>query len=217
MKNRYLKSLFAFTLLLPLLSFAEVLQDHHPVGIRKPTEETVSKEEECEGSAGFHGRTYPLLYFPNGTHSVVALSAFGDIIEIEDGSQFRISPFDAPKVAGFRAQDPILITQNHSWFSTYEYRIINQSTGSVLEAYLSVGPTVGGLYTRYIVSIDSYRGEIFLSDSTRWLVSSLDMDRFYGWCVGDSVIIGYNSGWDQNSLGILINVPMNQHIRVAEF
>ncbi len=217
MKSRYLKSLFALTLIVPMLSFAEEQQDNHPVGVRKPAEETTAKEEEREGSAGFFGRTYPEVYFPDGTHSIVSVSAFGDVVVIEDGSYFKVSPFDAPKVAGFRAHDPILITQNHSWFSSYDYRIINQSTGSVLEVNLSVGPTVGGIYTRYIIAIDLYRGEIFLNDNTRWQVSSFDMDRFRGWYEGDPVIVGYNSGWDQNYSGILINVSMNQNIRVAPF
>ena len=165
----------------------------------------------------FFGKVYPEFYFPHGTHSIVAVSGFGDTVAIEDGTEFSISPPDRNEVALWKPEDPVMITQNHRWISSHEYRLINQISGVILEVNISKGPDTNGPYTRRIIAIDEELGHIELSNNTKWQVSSLDMNRFNGWQVGDAVVIGYNSGQDEDSLGILINIPMQQqHIRVGE-
>ena len=218
MKHTYLKSFFIASMLVPMLHFANEgdtseNQDHLPVAIRKPTHETPNEESASK----FLSNRYPPVYFSPGMHCLSSVAAFGDSLEIEDGSVWKISSYDAPKVASWGAQDPILITQNHRWFSKYNYRIINQATGAALEANLFLGPIKDGTYTRYIMSIDTARGELILNDNTRWAVSSLDEFGFKDWVLYDAVIIGYNSGWDSSCQGLLINVNMNQCIRAQQF
>lgn len=218
MKNTYLKSFFIAAIIAPMLSFATVdqnnenVQERFGVGVRESTQ-SIKKE----GESKFYSRGYPSVFYSSGTHCVSSVSVFGDQVEIEDGSVWKISSYDAPKVAGWRAQDPLLITQNHRWFSKYNYRIINQATGSTLEANLFLGPIKDGAYTRYVISIDTLRGDIYLNDQTRWHVSVLDADNFADWMLYDAVIIGYNSGWDSDSQGLLINVNMNRNIRAEQF
>lgn len=215
MNHTYLKSLFLATVVIPLLSFAGVNQDRYPVGIRP----TPQKEVQQEASANFFSRTYPAVYFPSGMHSLLAVSAWGESIEIEDGSRWKIASYDRSKVASWGAQDPILITQNHRWFShPFSYRIINQATGGILEAYLELGPFKDGPYTRYIQHIDLLSHEVVLNDATRWQISMQDANDLYSWHLYDAVIIGYNSGWDtETSPGLLINVNKNQHVQVKQF
>ena len=208
MKCTYLKSFFIASLLVPMLHFG----DEYPVGIRKPTYEVT--EKAVEGSSKFWD-SYPPVYFAPGMHSLTG--SFGDRLSIEDGSGWIISPYDAPKLARWGAQDPLIITQNHRWFSRYTYKIINQATGSAVEANLYSGPTRDNPYTRYIMAIDSSRGELMLSDQTRWLISNLDEYGFRDWVLYDAVIIGYNSGWDSSCEGLLINVNMNQKVRARQF
>ncbi len=214
MKHTYLKSFFVASLLIPMLHFAneENRAERYTPGERQPTKETTREE----GSSKFFNKQ-PAIYFSQGMHSVSAVDAFGNSLELEDGSVWKISPYDAPKVAHWKAQDPILVTQNHRWFSKYSYRLINQATGAALEANLFLGPIKNGTYTRYIMSIDLSRGEVVLNDQTRWQVSSLDECSFQDWMLYDAVIIGYNSGWDANCEGLLINVNMNQWVRAAQF
>lgn len=214
MKHTYLKSFFVASLLVPMLHFASEgdATQRYSIGERKPTQEPAKKES----SSKFFNQ-YPPVYFSQGMHCVSAVDAFGNSLELEDGSVWQISPYDAPKVAHWKSQDPILITQNHRWFSKYNYRLINQTTGAVLESNLHLGPIKNGIYTRYIMSIDLSRGEVVLSDHTRWQISSLDECSFQDWMLYDAVIIGYNSGWDSNSEGLLINVNMNQWVRAAQF
>lgn len=207
MKHTYVKSVFLATLI-PFLGFAE---EHYPVG-------TGPKEKKPkEASSGFYSNVYPTAYFPLGMHSLLSVSAAGYSLDIEDGSRWQISPLDAPKLARWGSQDPLIITQNHNWFSAYNYRIINQALGSTLYANLALGPFKNGPYTRYIQSIHPFTGEIILNDLTCWQVSSLDQSSIYDWYVNDAVIIGYNTGWDTDCQGLLINVNKNEHVRAAQF
>jgi hypothetical protein len=162
-------------------------------------------------------RNLPPVYFSPAMHSLAAVSAFGESLELEDGSVWKVSIYDAPKVAMWGSQEPVLITQNTSWFSNYQYCLVNQITGDVLEANLFLGPLKDGPYTRYIVSIDATRGELVLNDHTRWSVSSYDLSAFHDWMLYDTVILGHNSSWDSSSQGLLINVNMNQAVRAKQF
>ncbi len=215
MKRAYLKSFFILTLTLPMLNFANEgdAQEHLPVATR----ETIAPHQEQEASAQFFNNHYPPVYFSPGMHCLTAVSAFGDSVEIEDGSVWKISPHDAPKVSSWGSQDPIITTQNHRWFSKYQYKLINQSTGSTLEANLYLGPIKDGSYTRYVIAVDSSRHELILNDQTRWRISSYDLLSFQEWMLHDAVIIGHNSGWDSECQGLLINVNMNQCIRAEQF
>lgn len=213
MKHTYLKSFFLASLVIPMLSFA----NEEPIS-RYPVANRIAQHEQPkEADSKFFCRSYPPVYYSAGIHNLASISVFGDQVELEDGSVWKVSSYDAPKVATWAAQDPILITQNHRWFSRYNYRIINQFTGSSLEANLFLGPIKDGPYTRYVMAIDPVRGEIYLNDQTRWLVSQFDADTFSDWMLHDAVIIGYNSGWDSSSQGLLINVNMNRCIRAEQY
>jgi hypothetical protein len=207
MKHTYLKSVF-LAMLIPFLGFS---QEHYPVGTRP------KEEKPKEASSSFYSNAYPMAYFPLGMHCLLSVSAAGYSLDIEDGSRWQISPTDAPKLASWGSQDPLIITQNHNWFSNYNYRIINHATGSTLYANLANGPIKNGPYTHYIQSVNSCTGEIVLNDLTSWQVSFLDQASIYDWYINDAVIIGYNSGWDTDCQGLLINVTKKDHVRAAQF
>lgn len=173
----------------------------------------VSQEESC----ALLFDKYPSIYCPSAIHYLIAVSGIGDSLEFEDGSVWRISAYDRYKPLSWRANDPVMITQNHRWFSKYKYRIVNANTGSALEANLYLGPIQNGEHTRYIIAIDPVEAILMLSDHTHWEVSPYDRFAFRNWDLEDAVIIGYNSGWDSNSEALLINVNMNQSIRAKQF
>lgn len=223
MKQRYLKQILVCSLLIPMLNFAneteETPKTDTPTATRivvgnRPIEQI--KETE-EGSAQFFGGDYPVLYYPAGVHYIDRFSALGNTVDMEDGAVWKISRYDAPKVLTWSGDHPIMITQNHRWFSQYNYRIINQATGESLEANLYLGPFHNGPYTRYIVSIDLYHGCAILNDGTHWKVSPYDAYLFDQWRLHDTVIIGYNSGYDSSYQGLLINVNMNCSVRAEQF
>ncbi len=175
---------------------------------------------EEQASCGYIFNAYPPVYFPASTHWLSAVSAIGDSVELEDGSVWRISRYDGQKALSWRLNDPLTITQNHRWFSSYNYRIINQNTGASLEANLFLGPLQYGEHTLYICAIDRVSGYLLLLDSqgetTQWEISSGDSDPFQDWVVNDAVVIGQNSGWDASCESILINISMNDFVRARQ-
>lgn len=217
MNTRYVKPLLLATVVLPWICFAEEKnQDtnpNYPAGIRNPKD----SQEEVVIENKYASKEYPPIYYPAGIHTLYAVSAIGDSVEFEDGSVWKIAAEDRYKVSQWGSQEPITVTQNNTWFSKYKYKIVNQTTGSVLQANLYLGPLKDGLFTLYITAIDTSRGELILNDSTRWSISDLDITSFDEWMIHDAVIIGLNSGWDKNCQALLINVPLNTYVRAKEF
>lgn len=217
MSTKYVKPLLLASILIPVLFFGETPEEqqdqNYPVGIRVPG----NVQEEVALENQFGGKEYPPVYYPTGIHTLYAVSAIGDSVEFEDGSVWKIAAEDRYKVCQWGAQEPITVTQNSRWFSQYKYKIINQATGAHLQANLYLGPLKNGPFTLYVTALDVARGELILNDSTRWKVSEFDANSFEEWMITDAVIIGLNSGWDQTSQALLINVPLNSFVRAKEF
>lgn len=225
---KFLKLLTLFVLLCAVtrpLSAAD--GERIPVGSREKSPEAIAQMEKqkehldksCNKTArsGFLFDRYPPVYYSANIHWLVGVSAFGDSVELEDGSVWKVNSYDGYKAVNWRSSDPLLITQNTRWFSSYNYRIMNQNTGTSIEANLFLGPIQNGEFTHYIVAIEPMRRMIMLNDNTHWEVCSYDASIFRDWAVGDAVITGYNSGWVSSSEGILINVNMNNFIRVKQY
>jgi len=223
-KKTYLKHIFIGSLLIPMLHFANeatkipeeenLREKTHAIVSDRPVEQIEKKEES---SAQFFGGSYPSIYYPSGVHYITTIFAFENRVEMEDGAVWTISRYDAPKLMRWLQDHPIIITQNHRWFSKYNYRIVNQVTGESLEANLFQGPFLYGFYTRYIASLDLYSGYAFLNDGTQWRISPYDAFLFDQFRVNDVIIIGHNSGYDSSCQGLLINVNMNESVRAEQF
>ncbi len=171
-------------------------------------------------ASGYIFDDYPPIYYPTAVHNLIGVSALGDSIELEDGSVWKISRYEGHRALTWHSNDPLTITQNHRWFSSYNYRIINQNTGACLEANLFLGPLEHGHRTLYITGIDRSSGDLILAngagETTQWELSSGDLDLFQNWALHDAIIIGQNSGWDSNSEAILINVNVNHCVRARQ-
>jgi hypothetical protein len=176
-----------------------------------------SATDHNEEIAGYYLADYPPVYFPPSCHWLGAISALSDSLQIEDGSMWQIDPYDAYKIRNWFANDPLIVTQNRSWFSTYQYRIINQNTGYSIDVNLIEGPVLNGEYSRQIAALDTFRGEIVLTDNTRWTISRRDAYLLPTWERGDYIITGINSGWDSDYNCILIDVATNNFVRAKQF
>lgn len=174
-------------------------------------------EEPAEARCGFIFDRHPTLYCRDNYHYLVSLSSLGDLIDFEDGSGWRVNPYDSYKVFNWFSDDPLVVTQNSRWFSSYAYKVINKRTGSSVEADLFRGPFANGEFTLYIYAIDPVLGEVMLTDSSRWQISSHDLDIFDTWDLDDAIILGSNSGWDSDCEAILINVNTNNFARAGQF
>lgn len=180
-----------------------------------------AQHPETEGRCSYLFDTYPSFYLPPSAHWLAGVSVLGDSLELNDGSIWKVSRYDEYKVLGWRSNDPLIITQNHRWFSNYQYRIINQATGSTLETNLFLGPLQYGEHTFYVHGIDYCQGSLILTnafgDMSYWEISDFDLDPFQDWSPSDPVIIGQNSGWDAERNALLINVAIDNFVRARQF
>lgn len=231
---KILKLIALFSLVFPSLSYAEE-KKHVEIGTRSMSQEAQEEvekrkksdnEEVEEGeieSLGSIFDRYPPIYYSSSHHWLTAVTILNNdqyTLELEDGSVWKVSSYDGVKAINWRANDPLTITQNNRWFSQHEYRIINKSNGTSVEATLYLGPVEFGEFSRFIVGIDYARGEILLNDSTQWEISYLDSQIFEDWALNDYIIIGTNSNtsiWDSGSDVLLLNVNLNNACRAKQF
>lgn len=224
MKNIFL-SLFL------LVAGMAIADDNAPVGSRSMSDEVLKElnaakeSEEAQGpvsdvnteeAAGCFDCDYSPVY-PNSTHWIETLSLFGESVGIEDGSIWQVNCSDRNLVQDWVLSDPVIITQNRSWFSSCKYRILNKNDGSSIPANLAYGPIIGGEYSLQISNIDHYNGLLILSDNSHWKISSRDRYLFPEWTLGDYILLGVNSGWDSSCPYILINSNMDNFIRAKQY
>lgn len=160
---------------------------------------------------------FPPYYFPPSCHWIIALSALGDTLEIEDGSVWKVDPYESPQIHYWRSSDPLILTQNHDWFSSFDYRIVNQTTGGSIGVNLFLGPVLANEHARFLIALDFHRGEVILTDGSRWTICPRDLNLFQKWVLEDCILIGSNSGWESSYDCILINSNMNHFVRAKQF
>lgn len=179
--------------------------------ISNEPEQSSDETRESNSQFLFCSRVSPLF-----THSLSSISSFRDLIEIEDGSVWKVGYSDQKKLIHWRPNHLLIITQNSRWFSSYRYKIVNLSLSESVEADLSLGPLEHGIYTCFITAIDYKAKQILLSNNTRWQATSSDASIFRQWKMHDAVIIGQNTGKQDSYSGLLINVNMNNYLRAKD-
>jgi hypothetical protein len=156
----------------------------------------------------------PNVYYPPEYHFLRSASGVGDSVEIEDGSVWQICK-GGTKTLSWKSSDPLVITQSHRWFSSYTYSIINTQTSEKVDVKLQFGPLSDSEWLKKVDTVDIFRREITLDNQTVWKVSIFDRDMMNEYKKGDAVIIGTNSSSISFKKNILINVAINNYIRVS--
>lgn len=147
-------------------------------------------------------------------HHVVAITPNGNEITLVDGSTWRVRSSDCYRVLNWLTTDEILITPNSSFFSLYDYKMINRSTGAEVKANLLLQPVLGAADTYQITGFNDNYDYIYLNDGSVWAISPYDHALYNKWMIGDLIIVGSNSGWDRHSRpNVLINATYNSYIR----
>ncbi len=153
--------------------------------------------------------------FPINCHWLTSIADTNRSLELEDGSHWEVSPSDAYTLRNWRREDSLVITPNYSWLSSYDYYITNKSNNSFVKANLYVGPVAFGPYSHWIVDIQS--GHVYLENQMIWCISPQDINVLRDWAVNDHVIFGVHDSWFSPFDHILINVNMDNHIRVKQY
>lgn len=155
--------------------------------------------------------------FPINCHWLTSIADTCRSLELEDGSHWEISPTDAYILRSWRREDSLVITPNYSWLSSYDYYITNKSSNTYVKANLYVGPVAFGAYSHWIVDIDHFGGHVYLENQMIWCINPQDSYLLKDWAVNDHIIYGLNDSWFTPFNHILINVNMDNHIRVKQY
>jgi len=142
---------------------------------------------------------------------ISSIGSGGNTLSTHDETVWLISPKTARRASRWVQETPIVITPNHSWFSSYDYCLINQINGQSVEADLSQSPLVK--YSLFTTYIDPYHGYIQLEDNSQWQVDV--SSKLYTWKVGQAILIGENSSWFGRE-SILINVNENNYMAATK-
>jgi hypothetical protein len=143
---------------------------------------------------------YPPLLFDSLNHNLVAISALKDYIVIEDGSQWKINPAFLSELSNWKENDPILLTKNDSfftsWFSDYNYRMYNVKRETYVEVNIDLGPILENPHTLQVVAIKPNENQIILSDSSLWQLDPSKESILQKWQIKDGIILGKpSSSW----------------------
>lgn len=168
-------------------------------------------------SFAYNCEQHPFDYVPPTAHFMISKSILNDSIEIEDGSIWKLNPYDEYKIANWFISDPLVISQNQRWLSNYQYRIFNKKRKVSIEVNLSQGPITNGPKTLYIEAIDLENGIVYLNNFTQWRFDWKDQQIFQNWRARDAVIIGENSDFFNAFEAILINIAENKSARIQQF
>jgi hypothetical protein len=166
-----------------------------------------------------HNANYFLTAYTQPVHShwLASVSIYGDSVELEDGSFWKIPSYKSHIVYSWKAGDLLTITPNNCFCSYYNYYINNKYTNTYVPANLYIGPIAFGSYTHWIIGIDHINGHIFLENGSAWCISSSDAYIFSDWAINDTIIIGANDSWFSSYDSLLINVNMNNYARARQY
>ncbi len=155
---------------------------------------------------------------PGAVHTLKTYGILGDTLVLEDDAIWAVRPSDQNKCL-FSWLDPfdanfVIITLNHELFSSYVFRLHNQTTGQSVAANLRLFLTLPyhSIYNHHVVAFDDVLKMIWLEDGSVWSVMSCDYST--QWQIGHTVIIGVNDGWFSSSRpNILINADLLNVVR----
>lgn len=208
-----------FSLIYPDASSEEQEVDYFIKAELFSKEEVYAAVEAVEKQSGGAEEIHEKSSLSNTTHLGAYhypryITPFGDSIVLEDGSRWAVCSHDQGCILGWYTNDALVITPNHDWFSSHDYRVNNLMTGHSIRVNLIEAPHYNGLFTHWIVAIDYLHKKICLEDGSVWSISVWDDAELKRMVLEDTIIIGTNDSWFKSSRpNILINVDTMEYIK----
>jgi len=163
---------------------------------------------------------FPVREVSYSSHLIANVGFEGETIQFDDGSIWKVSPYDQRKAKSFGENITLTLTQNHRWFSRYSYRLVEKDSGICLEANLARSPSIESPMTFTLFSVDGDLGLLSLTRQSgtpiRFEVSRSDLGTFASWLPHQLILIGQNSGTETPYSAILINAVTNQSVQARE-
>lgn len=161
-------------------------------------------------------------FLPYHQHYLSSVQTNGELIEIDDGSLWKVNRYQVNRVMYWHANDVVEISPSLSLYGERFY-LTNRTKNSSVSVELSYGPIRDNPFTQQITNIE--RGEVFLTsiagESSRWLIEDEETHRLIQWTCGQSIIIGRYSSWfsflSKENAYILLNVENNEYIKAKPY
>lgn len=161
-------------------------------------------------------KNYPVYY-----HTIKTVGHSGKTIEIEDGSIWEVEGGYNTEMIYWKRGDTLLISPNHS-FDGSRFYITNTQRNIYVSADITMAPKRNQKETFIVHAVDYYKREIQTRNSQglvyRWKVHNRDVRFLNEWRPGQAVIFGANdwwlSSWFSSCKSIMLNIEMNEYIRV---
>ena len=180
----------------------------------KNVEEKSVEEKNAEEKGDIQAKNLSNTSHFGAYHNPHYITPFGDAVVMEDDSKWAVCSSDRNKTLNWYTNDRLIITPNHDWFSSFDYRINNVTTGQTIRSNLVEAPSYNGLFTHWIVAIDYAHKKVCLEDGSIWSVSMWDGSELNRMALEDTIIIGTNDSWFKSSRpNILINVDTMEFIK----
>ena len=110
--------------------------------------------------------------------------------------------------------DHLVLTQNQATFSTYRFAIANSDLKLAVPVSLLREPLPAKDKCLFIKEIDKANDLVTLNDNGRWIVHSSDTRNLNRMSENHRIVIGVNSGDDQDRCPyILIDTTNNNYVR----
>jgi hypothetical protein len=165
---------------------------------------------------------YHHSFLPFYQHTLSNLQSYGELLEIDDGSIWKINPYHKHYLSNWRACDILEISATNT-VSGERFYITNKTLNTYVLAELSLGPIINNPYTNHI-TWTSQRELIITSVAgleTRWIVDLSDTSKLVFWKQHEAIIIGKHTpswfNWHDTNEVILINVDKNEFIKAKLF
>lgn len=163
---------------------------------------------------------YQNHFLPIYQHSLFSIQTDGQMIEIDDGSIWKINYYHRNAVRYWRTGDIIEISQTYNT-SGERFWITNKSQGTYVPAELSLGPIETNPATNHISYVD--RGVVSIMSvsglESRYVVDARDVHLVANWQLDNVIIVGLNNTtwfrWFEKSDIVLINVDQNTYVRAT--
>lgn len=165
---------------------------------------------------------YQSGFLPFYQHFLSNLQSYGELLEIDDGSIWKINPYHKTHLSNWRPRDILEISATNNYYGE-RFIITNKTLNTYVLAELSLGPIVNNPYTNHITWI-SQRELIITSVSgieTRWIIDLADTYKLICWKEHEAIIIGKHTpswfSWKDTNEVILINVDKNEFVKAKLF
>lgn len=176
------------------------------------------KKEEASSNSDQEAKTveFGAFYYIDdviykAAHYLYATSSSGALVQIDDGSIWRVASSDTYKTRYWEHGDLIVLAENDAWFPSTRFKLINYTLRQSVQVEISKGPRMDW-NPRWVYSIDYNNLLVWLDDGTCWDISG-SVRQFDDWRAGNVMIIGINEGWGSSSFPFIIyNVTMNDYM-----